>query len=86
MICKLKYVDGKIKGDITINGCNDCLFNDKTAISGRIYCKLLNKFLPKMSNTEVYYKCLLLYPVFQKLEITLSVHSYSDRKGDIKGE
>jgi len=76
MVCRVKIKNGKIKEYIVINGCNDCLFNDKIALEGKGYCELLRQALPRFDNTSIIDKC-PLFPQGKRVEISLWVHSYT---------
>jgi len=77
MIAKIKKDGEKIGGEIIINGCNECMFCDKSNWGkNKWYCQLLDEIIDKLPNTEHYYKCPL--KIYHKVEVNYVLHSYSE--------
>jgi len=68
-----------VMGRVVINGCGECMFNDKKLLGNKGYCRLLEVPLPEnMDSVSVYHKCPLL-PKGMQVSVFLEVHSYSNK-------
>lgn len=81
MICKVKLEKRDetpkkvITGQVIINGCYECIFNDRYINYG--YCKLLNKSLPQHNKIQVLSNCPLRS--WTRVNLLLVLHSYTQK-------
>ncbi len=75
MISKLKIKGKDIEGEMIINGCEECMFNEKLGEKGR-WCILLKEVLKKYNTIEHYYRCPL--KTYHNIKVKYVLHSYSE--------